>query len=147
MIIQYQHNHNTANITVHWLYSTNTIIIQQTLQYNDYTVPTQSKYSKHYSTMITQYQHNHNTANITVQWLYSTNTIIIKETLGVCGGYILEYLTIIKTRDRGGDCQAAALSNWDFKTHKFHRHNDIRHFMWFTLQPKSATEIGWWPVH
>ena len=59
-------------------------------------------FSKHYPTLIIQYQHNHNTANITVHWLYSTNTIKIKESLRLCSGYILEYLTIVKTRDRGG---------------------------------------------
>jgi hypothetical protein len=85
--------------------------------------------------------------NITVRWLSGTNTIIIQQTLGICSGYILENLTIIKTRDRGGGCQAAPLSNWNFKTHKFHRHNDIRHFMWFTLQPKPTTAFGWWLVH
>jgi len=70
--IQYQHNNNTANNTVHWLYSANTITIQQTLQYIDYTVPTQSQYSKHYSTLIIQYQHNQNKGKSSpLQWLHS----------------------------------------------------------------------------
>jgi hypothetical protein len=30
----------------------------------------------------------------------------------------------------------------EFKKHSFCRHDD-RHFTWFTLQPKSANEIGW----
>jgi hypothetical protein len=34
-----------------------------------------------------------------------------------------------------------------FKKHRFCRHDDIKVFTWFTLQPKSATEIGWWLVH
>jgi hypothetical protein len=34
-----------------------------------------------------------------------------------------------------------------FKKHRFCRHSDIKSFTWFTLQPKSATEIRWWLVH
>jgi hypothetical protein len=30
---------------------------------------------------------------------------------------------------------------------RFCRYYDIKTFTWFPLQPKSATEIGWWPVH
>jgi hypothetical protein len=33
------------------------------------------------------------------------------------------------------------------KKHWFSRHDDIRGFKWFTLQSKSATEIGWCLVH
>ena len=37
--------------------------------------------------------------------------------------------------------------NSKFKKFKFRRHDDIKRFTWFILQPKSATEIGWWLVH
>jgi hypothetical protein len=33
-----------------------------------------------------------------------------------------------------------------FKKHRFCRYYDIQRFTWFALQPKSATEIGWWLV-
>ena len=33
---------------------------------------------------------------------------------------------------------------WISKEYRFYRHDDINRFMWFTLQPKSATEIGCW---
>jgi len=33
------------------------------------------------------------------------------------------------------------------KKNIFCRHEDMNSFMWFTLQSKLATEIGWWPVH
>jgi hypothetical protein len=32
------------------------------------------------------------------------------------------------------------------KTH-FVKKDDINGFTWFTLQTKSATEMGWWFVH
>jgi len=34
-----------------------------------------------------------------------------------------------------------------FTKHRFCRHDDIKCFTWFTLRPKSATEIGWWRVY
>jgi hypothetical protein len=34
-----------------------------------------------------------------------------------------------------------------FKKHRFCGYYDIKSFTWFTLQPKSATEISWWLVH
>jgi hypothetical protein len=33
------------------------------------------------------------------------------------------------------------------KKHRFYRHDYIKRLAWFTLQPKSITEIGWWLVH
>jgi hypothetical protein len=34
-----------------------------------------------------------------------------------------------------------------FQKHRFCRHDDMKLFTWFTLQPKSATGVGWWLVH
>jgi hypothetical protein len=34
-----------------------------------------------------------------------------------------------------------------FKKHRFCRYDLIKGCTWFTLQSKSATEIGWWLVH
>jgi hypothetical protein len=51
---------------------------------------------------------------------------------------------------RGG-CRAAAPPpnppKWKFKKHRFCRYYDIKSFTWVTLQPKSATKIGWWLAH
>ena len=33
-----------------------------------------------------------------------------------------------------------------FKKHRSCRHDDIKRFAWFTLQPKSETQISWWLV-
>jgi hypothetical protein len=33
------------------------------------------------------------------------------------------------------------------KKYSFCRYYDIKSFTWFPLQPESATEIGWWPIH
>lgn len=50
------------------------------------------------------------------------------------------------TYPRGGGCRAAvpttSPSEVTFKEHRFCRRNDIKSFRRFTLQPKSATEIG-----
>jgi hypothetical protein len=35
----------------------------------------------------------------------------------------------------------------NFLKHTFSTHYDIKGFMWFVLQPKSATEIGWWRLN
>jgi len=35
----------------------------------------------------------------------------------------------------------------NFLKHRFSRHDDMKRFMWFVLQPKSATEIGWWRLN
>jgi hypothetical protein len=55
-----------------------------------------------------------------------------------------------KAHPRGkGGCRAAALPNpqkLKFKERRFCRY-DIKSFMWFSLQPISTTEIGWWLVH
>jgi hypothetical protein len=37
--------------------------------------------------------------------------------------------------------------NRNLKKHRFYKYYDIRSFTWLPLQPKSAPEIGWWPVH
>jgi hypothetical protein len=34
-----------------------------------------------------------------------------------------------------------------FKKHRFCRYDSIKRLTWFTLRPKSATEIDWWLVH
>jgi hypothetical protein len=34
-----------------------------------------------------------------------------------------------------------------FKKHGFCRYYDVKSFTWFTLQPKSATEVSWRLVH
>ena len=47
---------------------------------------------------------------------------------------------------RGGRGRRAAASSSKVEKQRFCRHEDIEDFMWFTLQPKSATEIGWWLV-
>lgn len=41
---------------------------------------------------------------------------------------------------------AAPLQN-ELKIHWFFRHDFVKGLRWFTLQPKSATEISWWLVH
>ena len=38
-------------------------------------------------------------------------------------------------------------TNWKLKKQRFCRHDDIKRFAWFTLQPKSGTQISWWLVH
>lgn len=39
-------------------------------------------------------------------------------------------------------CRSTALTKMEIK-HRFCRHDDIKRFTRFALQPKSATEIGW----
>jgi hypothetical protein len=55
------------------------------------------------------------------------------------------------THPQRGGCHAAAPPNPAkpiFRKHVFFRYYyDIKSFTWFTLQPKSATEIGWRLVH
>jgi hypothetical protein len=49
-----------------------------------------------------------------------------------------------------GCCRAAASPNPSkpkFKRRIFCRYYDIKSFTWFPLQPKLATEIGWWLLH
>ena len=38
-------------------------------------------------------------------------------------------------------------SNRKLKIHRCCRQYDIKRLMWFTLQPNSKTEFGWWIVH
>jgi len=44
----------------------------------------------------------------------------------------------------GGGCCSPPPPKANFKKHRFCRHADIKGFMWFTLQPKSVTELSWW---
>jgi len=48
---------------------------------------------------------------------------------------------------KGGYQPALPPRKSELKKHRFCRHDDVKHFMWFSVHRKLATEIGWWLVH
>jgi hypothetical protein len=83
-------------------------------------------------------------------YMYVHNVTDVAEKSVVMIQTVHFYASIKGAPEGGGGCRAVAPPNLPepkFKKHRFCRYCDIRCFMWFTLQPKPVTEIGWWLVH
>ena len=50
------------------------------------------------------------------------------------------------TQEGGGGCRTAIPFQIEIKKHKFNRLEDVKRLTWFTLEPQSAIDIGWWLI-
>jgi hypothetical protein len=80
--------------------------------------------------------------------LYLTYLLCVKLYLFDITIGMLQHALCIQASTQGGVGYWSAANPLKSKLKKKKiRLSGIKRFMWFTLQPKSAVEIGWWLVH